>query len=1253
MNFTRLVQGNVSLEKAARLQQEELLLSLRNDLDVGLVEASGQRDALRRALDEAVVSSNATTTALRGNLSSLFEDVGAIARNHSALLMLQNASVSELGEALVVGIKELRAEGSEQAEVCAKALGVAVEELQYQVMGNASALKEGLQLVDVKILQVEQNSSRSLAKSNSILANAVGEVNQSLSLLGTAVGQSMGRLENNFSLSIASVMQTLNETTTNTSTQARLELAHVSNRLSGLVEDTAGNLSGRLQELGGLMVNRVEGLGTALREEMTLQDARQLQSLEVVAREAEGNLTSRLGTLNMSLTSNIGALQQQIGEQIYDLNATSQHSMANLTSNVTTLFSRLQQLVVDLAREVYSPLEIDEMHPDSRPPEPQTGGSTADEGRFQRIDRAKKNKGKHVAAPRPVHFVNEELRVDVQDELLVLLEHEHGGSLSRSAVIEKGLHMLQQSLRTQETVFLEKLQATESNQSAALQYGLQMGEKLVENVTHVLSAELQGLNISLHQTREATGLGHSELRALLHRLNDTLSESLRHQYAVQQSDMAALDASLISNASVLTTSLSVLKEEILFNTSQNNAVLVKNINMTSDRLDSLKEQVENGLHNVSETFTSALNSSVHQLGDQISQNAAALEVALHSNSTELSQRMHALNISSWEDHLETRREAEMRWGVTNTSISQLASNLTALDIKQADNLQSLKQLAANNLTILRHHMLVAERSSNSTYELLRRNISTLSDQHASFVAEQSLRWTTSEKAQEVATQASLSRLVEVNESLTTQIASSSQALAAALVRMNSTQTQFVADSHAEALGLIKSSTAKSTSALDAASKQTSAQFDSLAGDMNALRIAAHENLTQAEISWTRLIKESQEETTTQSSAALASSIGTLQAEALASQTLLQKEMSALATNVQDSLRSSKESTSQQLELFAARVGGKINLTDHRVTQAEARLGGVETTVGDVQNEVQVIVNEAAHSRSDIARLAESQTEQAVRLWGIMNSTAESSATVSHLVTSAASTSQLLSVLDTSVRGLAVNCSLQSGLLQGALEGAAEARAVGERKYSATDAHLQSLDEKLSRNQEAIGSLQTQMGGSETSLPALQQDVMRVDGRVDVTIESLRSLQAAVVEAQEVAKKAQAETASLERRLSEVTSSTLPALSSKLVDVSTTSEKGLERMNAQHQHLVDKSLTAADEKAALMEKRLAIVELLVAQQDSRIDSLVRENEALKRSSAAQESVDDLRRLLQELQASMLQQSSKVLDLIVANLAGGKK
>ena len=68
----------------------------------------------------------------------------------------------------------------------------------------------------------------------------------------------------------------------------------------------------------------------------------------------------------------------------------------------------------------------------------------------------------------------------------------------------------------------------------------------------------------------------------------------------------------------------------------------------------------------------------------------------------------------------------------------------------------------------------------------------------------------------------------------------------------------------------------------------------------------------------------------------------------------------------------------------------------------------------------------------------------------------------------------------------------------------------------------------------------------------------------------------------------------------------------------------------------------------MEQRLAISELMLAQQEKRLEALMQENEALKRTMATQDNVDDLRKLLQDLQASMIAQSSKVLDLIVANL-----
>jgi len=421
--------------------------------------------------------------------------------------------------------------------------------------------------------------------------------------------------------------------------------------------------------------------------------------------------------------------------------------------------------------------------------------------------------------------------------------------------------------------------------------------------------------------------------------------------------------------------------------------------------------------------------------------------------------------------------------------------------------------------------------------------------------------------------------------------------------------------------------------------------------VEALRAASSENASRAEASWTRLVQTSQEETAAQCSTALTASSDSLRAEAQAAQTRVQEEMAALSSEVQGSLRGALQSTSQQLELFAARASGRANLTDHRVTQAETRLSAMEGGVQQAQTDLQAAVGEAAHSRKEVSRLAEGQAEQAERLWDVMNASVASAVRVSELSSAAAGASQLLDDLDQSVRRLALNCSTQAGLLQGALLQASEARAVGERQHSATEARLLALDEKLSKSQDAVGAVQLQLGGAGGSLPALQQEVVRVEGRVDVASEAVLGLQGQVLEAQAAAKQVQGDTAALQRRLDEVTSATLPTLAAGLAEVTASSEKGLERQAAQHQHLVDKTLAAADEKAAKMEQRLGVVELLVAQQEARIEALVRENEALKRSTAAQESVDDLRRLLQELQASMLQQSSKVLDLIVANLAAG--
>jgi len=120
----------------------------------------------------------------------------------------------------------------------------------------------------------------------------------------------------------------------------------------------------------------------------------------------------------------------------------------------------------------------------------------------------------------------------------------------------------------------------------------------------------------------------------------------------------------------------------------------------------------------------------------------------------------------------------------------------------------------------------------------------------------------------------------------------------------------------------------------------------------------------------------------------------------------------------------------------------------------------------------------------------------------------------------------------------------------------------------------------------------------------------------------------------------------------LTSGDLPKLAASVASAASTSEASVQKLTAQFENVYMKSATQLEEKLSKLEQRLSIAEILIAQQDNRIETLSTENERLKRASATQDSVDDLRKVLQDLQMSMISQSSKVIDLIVANLSGKK-
>jgi hypothetical protein len=112
-------------------------------------------------------------------------------------------------------------------------------------------------------------------------------------------------------------------------------------------------------------------------------------------RQGADNLTSSLAVLNSHLSSELMSVNESPGGRLTEINSTGAESVLALNSSVGDMFSRLQRLVLDLAREVYSPLEVDKWHPESIPPPVPLVAptpSSSEDDRYQCIDRLKRNK---------------------------------------------------------------------------------------------------------------------------------------------------------------------------------------------------------------------------------------------------------------------------------------------------------------------------------------------------------------------------------------------------------------------------------------------------------------------------------------------------------------------------------------------------------------------------------------------------------------------------------------------------------------------------------------------------------------------------------------------------------------------------------------------------------------------------------------------------------------------------------------------
>jgi len=198
----------------------------------------------------------------------------------------------------------------------------------------------------------------------------------------------------------------------------------------------------------------------------------------------------------------------------------------------------------------------------------------------------------------------------------------------------------------------------------------------------------------------------------------------------------------------------------------------------------------------------------------------------------------------------------------------------------------------------------------------------------------------------------------------------------------------------------------------------------------------------------------------------------------------------------------------------------------------------------------------------------------------------------------------------------------------------------QQQIEQMDSHVNSMDMKLRGVdvQQMQISLNQAISSQNMTMQALIQEVDSSKTQINSVAESTENALTAVQQLRSDINSVMAFNMSfLARQVDESTSN-----ANRMIE-GLKSELQQERLKHE-QFKTDKEV---EQKTIL--QRLVALETRADSQDKRIAELVQENERLRRVMATQDSLDDVRKLLQDLQSSMVSQSGKIIDLVVTNLA----
>jgi hypothetical protein len=1046
-------------------------------------------------------------------------------------------------------------------------------ELAATVTATAQQLREELEnttlayynLSAAAVAELTANTSQVVARSNSILARAIGEVNNTL----LSANASMWTRLSETRLELEELLHKSLRESDAFNGEARTELAAVS--AQALQRAEAGLLQ-RLEAVNTSAVERATAIDVALRGELLMlkelrdrdnQDAANARA--AVAREVAQSLAAvetataeRHSALNTSTVQGLTTLSDQLGQARAEYRDLVASHGASLTTAFQGNLSSAEQRWQSALQETASNL------------------SDSTELRTDKLRYALSNLNSTLLAAR------EEDRV----ALTVLL----GQQSQALADVRQNLSDAMSGVRADLTVTGANLAMGINATESRLQDAVQKQGIALANATAVLQASItttEGrLNSSLVQASQD-----------LQRVNSTLSADLLR-----------------------------LREEAIAADEELARLAQADLSRESQRLQTV-------IANSSSAVSGAANTSLHAVDASLRQLVTSTAQALREDSAVEVTKLHvalsaaAKETAAHKEHATSAVAALRVEAYTNVSAARTASEAHATELRQAITTLNTTVLAgqteaATNLSsaVANLHTVVGKVNSSATAAV------TAANQRID------------------AAEASLQKL---NQSTTASFSASAQQLAAANATVSmALQTQWlktdvlvnelrsqaqrnlsaVNASLSEALDIHR--TAAST-ALERTHQTLSSQLAEARAASAAALQAAEENVGRAMTALNASVQaegRAREAGDAALSRELHAHVATYNSHVTRTDAALGEHSASLRTQAEATARQQAHVESSLANFAAQQTQQDAQL----LQQVEARVSAAE-----LQQQLGAVAVESI--RNETTRLFSAVSSATDRVTAVEQQSAHVQGELTHLqrqhehLRAAQSNISTTVVPDLYMKVGAVQQSAADLAVQ-AHEAAQETSALRDRVSTNdqnTQAAVAGVESHLERIESDLVSVST---GVSRSVEQLQQQYLSVAVLANTTAareQSFSDALKAVAQDAKVGVGLQVDVADLTRR-AETQEVQLAQLSAALAETKTTNEETTralrETTDAQARQIRDLQDALVKEQAAVRE-------------------LHEDNHRLVRESATTASVDELRKLLFELQGQMLTHSSKVLDLLL--------